>query len=222
MKKLIFLPPSFLLLVLMVFFSCSKQAEMPTPTVSDAHPNVTLTQGPDGILNVKVTPKDAPANAVVERGGEELCTMYEALRFTEYTGQTPDSSDTRVYVQIQFRLVKVSKSNPSSVTPLTDYIYAGYTSLTGVGGLNITWFEYPPLSDYWYTIEIYNCQRKVPVLGNQTFVINDFWHHNYMVQLAPWSIHIDYEPLFGPITNGQPESLGALVTLLEDCTLSAD
>lgn len=221
MKKLIFLPPSFLLLALLAFFSCTKQTEVSNLNLPDASPLVTMTPGKDGILNVNVTPQSSSKNVVSDRGGEDLCTIYEALRFTEPTGSEPGPNDTRVYVQIQFRLVKVAYSN-NAVTPLTDYIYAGYTSLTGVGGLNISWYEFPPLDDYWYTIEIYDCQRKVAIMGSQDFIINDFWNHDYMVQIDPWNNWVDYDALFGPITLGQPNSLGALVTLKEDCTLSAD
>lgn len=218
MKKLIFLPPSLLLLVLTTFLSCKKEAV--TPNVDSAHPNpkIVMTQGADGILNVEITAQPSSTSAASDRDG---CTMYEALRFTEYTGLTPGPDDDRVYVQIQYRLVKVNKTT-HAVTPFTDYFYAGYSSVQGVGGLNISWFEFPPLEDYWYAIDIYNCTRKVPVLGTGTFVINDFWDDDYLVQLDPWTYHVDYEPLFGPIVNGNPSGIGATVTLKSDCTISAD
>ena len=173
MKKSVLIP-IFLSLVLAAFFSCTKDAQAPDSKDTNQSHILGMTKDKDSILNLTVSAEPSADGAVGERDG---CTMYEAMRFTAYTGDVPDSADTGVYVNVEFRLIKINKTTYAQ-TALTNY-----QNISNVSGLNISWYNYSPLSDYWYAVGFKKC--VLYGVGTTLPMISDFWSDNYMVQLAP-------------------------------------
>jgi len=210
------LSPIIFLLVLTVFFSCTKDTPTPSADGVSQNPVLGMTMGEDGILHLKVSAQPSQNNAAKNRDG---CTMYEALRFTELSSGLPDPAQ-RCSVYVSFRLVKIDKSTQAR-TALTSYITVN--SGSGTGGLNISWFDYSPLSDYWYAAEFSYCYRP-GVLTQTEFAISDFWGDDNLVQVDPWDCDNRRAANFeiGPV--GSTWSNANLVvvrcSLNEDCTIS--
>jgi hypothetical protein len=166
-----------------MFFACTKDA--PTPNAESANQShiLSMIKGEDGILNLTIAVEPSAGNAVGERDG---CTMYEALRFVDWdctSTAPPNENSARVEVEdVKFRLIKIYKSTGAR-TSISDWITAD-----DVGGLNISWYNQSPLSDYWYATEIEDCgPKKNPSTSCLDFFICDFWGDDYLVQLDPWS-----------------------------------
>ncbi|MCW5924305.1 MAG: hypothetical protein KIS77_18425 [Saprospiraceae bacterium] len=201
------------LFVLVSLFSCAKDPQTLVTKDSGLSHVVSMVKDKDGILHLTVSAATSQGDAVRDRDG---CTMYEAIRFTEFTGFAPDSSDDRVKVDtVRFRLIKINK-NTNARTALTNYITA-----TNVGGLNVSWFNQSPLSDYWYATEFDKCG---PVSGPGTepdFTITDFWGDDYLVQVNPWDCNnrraADFIP--GPILSNAFQVI-VRCSLNENCTIS--
>jgi hypothetical protein len=150
MKKLVLLP-ILLLFALAAFFSCTKDAQPPDAKNTNQSHILSMTKGEDGILNLTISVESAAGNVVEDRDGD--CPLYEAMRFLEIENDPPECDDTRVYVDVKFRLIKMHKQTLAR-TALTQY-----QDISNVGGLNITWYPYSPLSDYWYAVEFDKCVR---------------------------------------------------------------
>lgn len=212
--KNISLSPILALLVLVTFFSCTKDPQMPIG--KDANPNslVSMTTDKEGILTLIIRAEPG----VAQNRDEENCTMYEAIRFFEIDeGDFPDCDEDRVRVDVKFRLIKMHKQTLAR-TALTSF-----GTYSGLGGLNISWYPYPPLSDYWYAVEFEHCVRSaswVPIGGdpNKKFWIADYWGDNgYGVHLYP----CDYADVSGLVDGPIAYSTtpGVVVT---QCTLNTD
>jgi hypothetical protein len=80
------------------------------------------------------------------------------MRFKDWdctSSNPPSEASARVEVdEVKFRLVKIEKSSGTR-TAISDWITAD-----DVGGLNISWYNQSPLSDYWYATEIEDCGPK--------------------------------------------------------------
>lgn len=221
MKKLFLFSPGLLMFVLIMFYACTKDTQTQnTQAMTESHV-LSITQDKDGILNVGISCTPAGDNTVQDRDG---CTMYEALRFTLYASGSdlPDPA-ARCSVYISFRLVKINKSTYAR-TALTSY--QTINSGNGVGGLNISWYNFTEIPGYWYGTEISYCYRT-GLNANASFVISDFWGNDLYVQGDPWDCAnrqaADFYP--GPIgsTWFNADQVIVVCTLTEDgCTVKGE
>jgi hypothetical protein len=183
MKKLVLIP-ILLFFALAMFFSCTKDAPTPNAETTPQSHILSMTKGEDGILNLTVAVEPAAGGAVADRDG---CTMYEALRFKAWdcSNNPPEEGNTSVEVEeVKFRLIKIYKTSGAR-TAISDWVTAD-----DVSGLNISWYNQSPLSDYWYATEIEDCGPAVnyPQFPSTCadFFICDFWSDDPYVQLDPW------------------------------------
>ncbi|MCW5924303.1 MAG: hypothetical protein KIS77_18415 [Saprospiraceae bacterium] len=213
MKKLVRLP-ILLFFALAMFFACTKETQMSDGKTDPQGGVISATQDADGILHLKFK---AETGAVGSRDEEE-CTLYEAIRFFEFDeGDFPDCDEDRVRVDVKFRLIKMHKQTLAR-TALTSF-----GTYSGVGGLNISWYNYPPLTDYWYAVEFEYCVRNPLWVEpnedpNEKFWIADFWGDDgYGVHLYP----CDYADASGFIDEPIPHLTipGVVIT---QCTLNPD
>ena len=212
------LPALLLLFTLTAFFSCSKSDVANVAAPADREDMVSISKTEDGLLNVVVTRDPADPTKADERDNE--CTFYEAMRFTEVGSSTfPSSANNRVYVDVEFRLILVNKSTLAR-TPLGS---GSYTTITNVGGLNLTWVGYTPLTTHWYAVEFNTCD---PVSYVDDFWIVDFWADGDEVpdfHLDPWS-HADASGYgnggAGGYNNTDPDRYYTQCTLNNDCSVS--
>ncbi|MBX2892692.1 MAG: hypothetical protein KF734_17315 [Saprospiraceae bacterium] len=210
------LSPILALFVLVSLFSCTKDPQKPIAKDADLGHVLNMIQDKEGILHLTVSAAPSQGDAVRDRDG---CTMYEAMRFTELSSDLPDRTQ-RCSVYVSFRLVKINK-NTSARTALTNYITVNTGS--GVGGLNISWYDYSPLSDYWYAAEFNYCYRP-GILTQTEFAISDFWGDDYLVQTDPWDCDNRRAANFeiGPVgsTWSNADLVVVRCSLNEDCTIS--
>lgn len=193
MKNILF----FLLLI--SFFSCKKDM---------LYENKFSVVNNNGILHVKYF------SSLNYRNYDTLCFIYEAIRFYEKKSELQDCPDSEshpnVRVNAQLRLVNVHKST-GQVIPVSNW-----HTYSNVGGLNISWYLYPPLHEYWYAIEFNYCYRVDDVNG--MFFVIDFWGSDGM------RTHTD--PFWGAdviACISSPISAGDRVahcTLNSDCSIS--
>ncbi|MBX2889434.1 MAG: hypothetical protein KF734_00780 [Saprospiraceae bacterium] len=211
------LSPILPLFVLVTFFSCAKDPQTPIGKGADLSHLVSMTKGEGGILHLEFR-NPAEAISAKNREEEESCTLYEAIRFFEIDeGDFPDCDEDRVRVDVKFRLIKMHKQTLAR-TALTSF-----GTYSGVGGLNISWYNYPPLTDYWYDVEFEYCVRSASWLpigtgADDPFWIADFWGDDgYGVHLYP----CDYADASGFIDEPIPHSTipGVVIT---QCTLNPD
>ncbi|MBX2893555.1 MAG: hypothetical protein KF734_21755 [Saprospiraceae bacterium] len=213
------LSPILALFVLASLFSCTKDPQKPIAKDADLGHVLNMIQDKDGILHLMVSAGTFQGAAAKDRDG---CTMYEAVRFTKANCSSmevppPNSSDDRVTVDtVRFRLVKINKST-NARTALINYITA-----TNVGGLNVSWFNQSPLSDYWYATEFDKCGPTSSDLGTcPFFYISDFWGDDYLIQIDPWDCDNRRAAKFvsGPIL-GNSAQIIVRCSLNENCTIS--
>ncbi|GAB4489868.1 MAG: hypothetical protein OHK0019_08010 [Saprospiraceae bacterium] len=223
MKKLVLLP-ILLFFALTAFVSCVKDAQPPEAKDSAQSHILSMTKGEDGILNLTVAVEPAAGGAVGERDG---CTMYEAMRFVDWdctSTAAPNEHSDRVEVEeVKFRLIKIYKSTGAR-TSIGSWITAH-----DVGGLNISWYNQSPLSDYWYATEIEDCGDKKDPSNSfcLDFFICDFWGDDYTVQLDPWSCPDVGEPNadaadfgFGPLLND--DQVIVVCNLSQECVITGE
>lgn len=180
MKKLILLLPGLLLVVLLAFLGCTKEAPAPAPPKTNDTIQfgiLNMTRGEDGMMDLSFSSKPSGENVVNERDG---CTMYQAIRFTVPNADPPEppiSCDDRFNVDVRFRLISY---NPSTHTASA---VTSYTTITNVGGLNLSWFNMPPSTIYG--IQYAFCYESGVVNGGD-FIISEFWNDDIYVQGNPW------------------------------------
>lgn len=217
------IPLSPILFVLVLFYSCTKDPQTPIGKGADLSHLVSMTKGEGGILHIEFR-NQTEASSAENREEEENCTLYEAIRFFEFDeGDFPDCDEDRVRVDVKFRLIKMHKQTLAR-TALTSF-----GTYSGVGGLNISWYDYPPLTDYWYAVEFEYCVRSaswVPIGGDpdKEFWIADFWGDDgYGTHLYP----CDYSDVggsregpFDPPTTPGPGEVITQCTLNADCSIT--
>lgn len=224
MKKLVLLP-ILLALLLAAFFSCTKDTTTSNKEAIAENPIISMTKDKDGILHLTVMAEPSTTgSAVGERDG---CTMYEAMRFVDWdctSTAAPNEHSDRVEVEeVKFRLIKIYKSTGAR-TSISSWITA-----YDVGGLNISWYNQSPLSDYWYATEIEDCGDKKDPSNPSCldFFICDFWGDDYTVQLDPWSCPDVGEPNadaadfgFGPLLNDN--QVIVVCNLSQECVITGE
>ncbi|MBX2889432.1 MAG: hypothetical protein KF734_00770 [Saprospiraceae bacterium] len=214
MKKLVRLP-ILLFFALAMFFACTKEAQMSDDKTDPQGGVISATQDADGILYLKFK---AEMGAVGSRDEEE-CTLYEAIRFFEIDEEGPNCDEDRVRVDVKFRLIKMHKQTLAR-TALTSF-----GTYSGVGGLNISWYNYPPLTDYWYAVEFEYCVRNPLWVEpnedpNEKFWIADFWGDDGAgTHLYPCDYSDVGGSMEGPVAPPTISGPGEVVT---QCTLNAD
>jgi hypothetical protein len=214
MKKLVLLP-IFLLFALAAFFSCTKDTQPPNAKDTNQSHILSMTKGEDGILNLTISAGPSAGGAVGDRDG---CTMYEAMRFTEINPLNghPDPA-LRCSIDVKFRLVKIEN------TTLDRTALTGYTTVSNVGGLNISWYDVSPLSDYSYATEYNYCVRTPSSVGSGDFAISEFWSDDQLIQLYPWICDYrdaaDFIP--GPIPPDSDKAFQKF-TLESDCDITPE
>lgn len=213
MKKLVQLP-LLLFFVLAMFFACTKEAQMPDGKTDPQGGVISVTQDADGILYLKYK---AETGAVGSRDEEE-CTLYEAIRFKGIEGDEPDcENDPRIYADVEFRLIKMHKQT------LVRTALTSYQAFFCVGGLNISWYPYPPLSDYWYAVEFKSCVLPTTCLSTYSgpFWIWDFWGDDGPgTHLDPCNSSDVGSYYKGPITTTNPDIVITQCTLNADCSIT--
>lgn len=220
MKKLVLIP-ILLFFALAAFFSCTKDAQPPDAKDTAQSHILSMTKGEDGILNLSVSVQPSAGGVVADRDG---CAMYEALRFTLPADCSsnpippPDEYDDPVLVDwVEFRLIKINKTTHDR-TAVT-----GYVTADDVRGVNISWYNVSPLSDYYYATEYKECTTSVD-LGNCTFFyINEFWGKSQYVQLDPWDCDNNVAQAdfgFGEVTT--PGYAFQVVTLNSNCSITGE
>lgn len=97
-----------------------------------------------------------------------------------------------------------------------------------VGGLNISWYNQSPLSDYWYATEFDECGEADDMGDCNFFFICDFWADDYLVQVDPWycpgvgSPNADAADFgFGPIYSPNDEVI-VVCNLGQECAVSGE
>lgn len=223
MKKFLIFSSFLLLFVLAIFFSCTK--DVPMPTVQDLTQSqiLSMTMDSNGIANIAIAVRPSHDNTVKDRDG---CTMYEALRFTNRNGSNFPDSTTRVASYVKFRLIKISKSTPHTRTALTYYtiLDSAATDGTGVGGVNISWYNYDSIPGYWYGTEINYCYPRTD-FGVATYAVSDFWNGiDPTVQTYPWTCANVEAAEFYPdeIKNGTADQVIVYATLHSDCSITGE
>jgi hypothetical protein len=205
-----------LLFALTAFFSCSKSDVAPVAATADQEDVVSISKTEDGLLNVVITSSPSDTAKADERDDE--CTFYEAMRFTEVGSSTdPNSSLNRAYVDVEFRLILINKSTLAR-TPLGSGSYSSYTN---VGGLNITWVGYTPLTTHWYAVEFNTCVLNSGSTYSGNFWISDFWGDDVPdFHIDPWNNFEASGYGVGPFTNKNPDDVYTQCTLNNDCSVS--
>jgi hypothetical protein len=214
------LSPILALFVLATFFSCTKAPQTPVAEVADLSHLADMTQSEDGILYLHI--RAQAETSLAENREEENCTLYEAIRFFEMDGgDYPDCDEDRVRVDVKFRLIKMHKQTLAR-TALTSF-----GTFSGVGGLNISWYGYPPLTDYWYAVEFEHCVRSAsggPIGGGpeDPFWIADYWGDDgYGVHLYPCDYADVSSSFIGPIPYSTiPGEVITQCTLNSDCSIT--
>jgi|GEM_PF-962188 len=212
-----------LLFALTAFFSCSKSDVAPVAAPADREDVVSISKTEDGLLNVVITSSPSDTAKADERDDE--CTFYEAMRFTEKSGSAaePTANDNRAYVNVEFRLILINKSTLAR-TPLGS---GSYVTATDVGGLNLTWAGYTPLTTHWYAVEFNTCVLNPnSAYSNYSgaFWVVDFWGDVVPdFHLDPWNNwetrgHMGYTS--SGFTNNNPDELYTQCTLNNDCSVS--
>ncbi|MCW5924301.1 MAG: hypothetical protein KIS77_18405 [Saprospiraceae bacterium] len=167
-----------------------------------------------GILHLKFKAE----TGAVESRDEEECTLYEAIRFFEFDeGDFPDCDEDRVRVDVKFRLIKMHKQTLSRAA------LTSYQTFACVGGLNISWYLLPPLSDYWYAVEFKSCELPAACVSAYSgpFWIWDFWGDDGPgTHLDPCNSSDVGGYSEGPILSTNPPEVITQCTLNADCSVT--
>ncbi len=154
MKKPICL--SVITLLLMIFFSCSKETPPPIKVISHEIDE-------NGVLNVVFGPQNGAQDRSECELGTGDCLLYGAIRFTE---EDAGSGGTPVSCSGSFRIILVN-FNTWSITPVSDYC-----TFINTSAVNFT-CNLDPVSDtYAYFLAFDGCIEHG--VG-----CTSFWIHNF-------------------------------------------
>ncbi|MCW5924298.1 MAG: hypothetical protein KIS77_18390 [Saprospiraceae bacterium] len=219
MKKLVRLP-ILLFFALAMFFACTKDTSTPTADTPNQSSILSMTKDKDGILNLTVEVGPTVNGAVKDRDG---CTLYEALRFRQKCSDNEPSSSTAPFTvtYVKFRLIIINKQTEAK-TPVSDWIIVDNGN--GVSGLNISWYNQSPRSDYWYATEFEDCGPSGSGLCTTNFYICDFWSDDAYLHLDTWNCDPQYADAAGYATGELVDAYVyiARCTLGLECTVTGD